>query len=192
MKGYIYITGTGTDPSARGNLNDPLLFTRTPTLGACMPNIRRLVLPGDFVFVVSGKVPGVQQYVVGGMRVEEKITALAAFRRFPDNRLHRNANGLVWGNVVVDSKGRQHPLDHHPSQTFSERVKNFIVGSNPVALETPEEVAVGRDQTLPKLSRLLGKKGNRVIDVMSRWSKLDEAQVRELIAWLEGIKGAPK
>jgi hypothetical protein len=192
VKGYIYITGTGTDPSARGNLNDPLLFTRTPTLGACMPNIRRLVLPGDFVFVVSGKVPGVQQYVVGGMRVEEKITALAAFRRFPDNRLHRNANGLVWGNVVVDSKGRQHPLDHHPSQTFSERVKNFIVGSNPVALETPEEVAVGRDQTLPKLSRLLGKKGNRVIDVMSRWSKLDEAQVRELIAWLEGIKGAPK
>jgi hypothetical protein len=192
VKGYIYITGTGTDPFARGNLNDPLLFTRTPTLGACMPNIRRLVLPGDFVFVVSGKVPGVQQYVVGGMRVEEKITALAAFRRFPDNRLHRNANGLVWGNVVVDSKGRQHPLDHHPSQTFSERVKNFIVGSNPVALETPEEVAVGRDQTLPKLSRLLGKKGNRVIDVMSRWSKLDEAQVRELIAWLEGIKGAPK
>ena len=27
MKGYIYITGTGTDPALRGNLNDPL-FTK--------------------------------------------------------------------------------------------------------------------------------------------------------------------
>ncbi len=192
MKGYIYITGSGTDPSARKNLNDPLLFTKTPTLGACMPNIRRLVVPGDFIFVVSGKVPGVQQYVVGGMRVAEKISALAAFKRFPENRLHHNADGLVWGNVIVNSQGKQHPLDHHPSQTFSDRVKNFIVGSNPVALETPQEVALGRDQTLPKLSSLLGKKGNRVIDVMSRWSKLDEAQVRDLISWLEGIKGAAK
>lgn len=188
VKGYIYITGSGTDPAARKNLNDPLLFTRTPTLGACMPNIRRVVTAGDFIFVVSGKVPGVQQYVVGGMRVEEKISALAAYRRFPQNRLHLNADGIVWGNVIVNSKGAQHPLDHHSAQTFSDRVKNFIVGSNPVALETENEVARGRNETLPKLSSLLGKRGNRVIDVMSRWAKLDEAQVKDLISWLEGIK----
>jgi hypothetical protein len=191
VKGYIYITGSGTDPAARKNLNDPL-FTKTPTLGACMPNIRRVVTLGDYIFVVSGKVPGVQQYVVGGMRVEEKISALAAFKRFPENRLHRNSDGLLWGNIIVDSRGKQHALDHHPSNSFQDRVKNFIVGSNPISLETEREVAIGREQTLPKLSDVLGKKGNRVIDVMSRWAKLDEAQVKDLIAWLEGIKGPTK
>jgi Nucleotide modification associated domain 2 len=187
VKGYIYVTGHGTDPAARQNLNDPL-FTRVPTLGACMPNIRRLVFPGDFIFVVSGKVPQVQQYVVGGMRVEEKISMLAAYKRFPENRLHLDANGRVQGNVIVTSKGTQHPLDHHSADTFAERVKNFIVGSDPVALESEREVELGRAQTLPKLSDVLGKRGNRVIDVMSRWAKVDEAQVRDLLSWLQGIK----
>jgi hypothetical protein len=153
-----------------------------------MPNIRRLVERGDFIFVVSGKVPGVQQYVVGGMRVEEKIDALAAYRRFPDNRLKRGTDGLILGNVIVTARGAQHPLDHHPSDTFAERVKNFVVGAEPVALETEREVSLGRDQTLGKLSTIFGKRGNRVIDVISRWSKLDEVQIQELLAWLQGIK----
>src|SRR5579859_1235845 len=72
MKGYIYISGTGTDPSAHKNMNDPILFSKTPTLGGCMPNIRRVVLPGDFIFVVSGMVSAIQQYVVGGMKVAEQ------------------------------------------------------------------------------------------------------------------------
>ncbi len=190
MKGYIYISGSGTDPGARKNMNDPLLFSRTPTLGACMPNIRRLVLPGDFVFVVSGKVPAIQQYVVGGMEVAEKINALAAFDRFPENRLQTGADGILEGNVIIDAEGNQHPLDRHDPNTFEERINNFIVGANPVALETDREVEIGRDQTLPKLSELLGKRGNRVIDVMSRWAKLDEAQVHDMLSWLQGIKAS--
>jgi len=190
VKGYIYISGSGTDPGARKNMNDPLLFSRTPTLGACMPNIRRLVLPGDFVFVVSGKVPAIQQYVVGGMEVAEKINALAAFDRFPENRLQTGADGILEGNVIIDAEGNQHPLDRHDPNTFEERINNFIVGANPVALETDREVEIGRDQTLPKLSELLGKRGNRVIDVMSRWAKLDEAQVHDMLSWLQGIKAS--
>lgn len=186
-KGYIYITGSGTDPAARGNLNDPL-FGPIPTLGACMPNIRRLVERGDFIFVVTGKVPGVQQYVVGGMRVEEKIDALAAYRRFPENRLRRGPDGLILGNVIVTATGRQHPLDDHTSDTFAERVKNFVIGAQPVVLESEREVELGRDQTLGKLSSIFGKRGNRAIDVISRWSKLDEGQIQELLAWLQGIK----
>ena len=153
-----------------------------------MPNIRRLVVPGDFIFVVTGKVPQVQQYVVGGLRVEEKISMLAAYTRFPENRLHRDAEGRVQGNVIVTADGAQHPLDHHSADTFANRVKNFIVGSDPVALESEREVELGRAQTLPKLSEVLGKRGNRVIDVMSRWAKVDEAQVRHLLGWLQGIK----
>lgn len=190
MKGYIYITGSGTDPGARNNLNDPILFSRVPTLGACMPNIRRVVLPGDFIFVVSGKVPGFQQYVVGGMKVKEKIDALAAYKRFPENRLQIGKTGLLEGNVIIDGRGKQHALDHHDSATFSQRINNFIVGSNPVALKTEKEVQIGREQTLGKLSDLLGKRGNRVIDVMSRWAKLDESQVQDMVSWLQGIKAA--
>ena len=189
MKGYVYITSTGTDPAARSNLGDPL-FGRIPTLGACMPNIRRNVTRGDWIFVVSGKLAPVQQYVVGGIRVSEKIDALAAYERFPENRLRQSNQGVIRGNIIVTHEGRQHPLDHHPARTFDERIKNFIVGSDAVALETPAEVAIGREQTLPKLSELLGRRGNRVIDVMSRWSKVDEDQITSMLSWLRGIKAA--
>jgi len=155
-----------------------------------MPNIRRLVLPGDFIFAVSGKVPAIQQYVVGGMEVAEKIDALAAYERFPENRLQTGAEGLLEGNVIINAQGNQHPLDRHNPNTFEDRINNFIVGVNPVALETDREVAMGRDQTLPKLSELLGKRGNRVIDIMSRWAKLDEAQVHDMLSWLQGIKAS--
>jgi hypothetical protein len=187
MKGYIYITGTGADPAARQNLNDPI-FGKPPTLGACMPNIRRLVTRGDYIFVVSGKIPTAQQYVIGGMSVSEKITALSAYGRFPHNRLQQDDDGKIRGNIIVTQDGAQHPLDRHPKDTFEKRVRDFIIGQNPVVLETEREVALGREQSLGKLSELLGKRGNRVIDVMSRWAKLDEAQVAELLSWLRGIK----
>jgi len=187
MKGYLYITGSGADPAARNNLNDPL-FTRVPTLGACMPNIRRLVTRGDYIFVISGKVPGIQQYVVGGMRVAEKISALAAYKRFPENRLRLDDKGLLQGNVVIDSRGQKHPLDTHDASTFANRVKNFVVGDQSVALKTAREVEIGRAQTLPKLSQILDRRGNRIIDVVSRWSKLDERQIGEMVDWLKGIK----
>ncbi|WP_149537783.1 Nmad2 family putative nucleotide modification protein [Siccirubricoccus phaeus] len=190
MKGYVYITGTGADPALRGNLNDPL-FTTIPTLGACMPNVRRFVSKGDWIFVVSGKVPGVQQYVVGGLQVAEKINTLAAYERFPENRLARDAGGKVVGNIIVHADGTQHPLDHHPLDTFESRIENFIVGGNAVALDTPNQVEIGRAQTLGKLSEILVRpRANRVIDVIGRWSKLDEVQIGKMLDWLSGIKGA--
>jgi hypothetical protein len=140
--------------------------------------------------VVTGKVPAIQQYVVGGMEVEERIDALAAYERFPENRLQTGPTGLVEGNVIIDADGNQHPLDRHNPETFEERINNFIVGTNPVALESDREVAMGREQTLPKLSELLGKRGNRVIDVMGRMAKLNETQVQDMLSWLQGIKAS--
>ena len=81
MKGYIYITGTGADPGLYNNLDDPL-FGDPPTLGACMTNLRQFVDIGDYLFVVSGRAPAGQQYIIGGMRVAEKIDALAAHDAF--------------------------------------------------------------------------------------------------------------
>ena len=188
MKGYIYISSPRADPERNKNLNDPI-FRRPPTLGGCMPPIRRLVQAGDHVFVISGTTKGVQQYVVGGFQVAEKISALAAYKRFPENRLKMDANGKLVGNILVDSAGNQHPLDTHSSNNFARRVENYLVGINPVALETPEEVARGRSETLDRLSSILERpRANRVIDVMGRWAKLDEAQIMKTLDWLRGIK----
>ena len=83
------------------------------------------------------------------------------------------------------------PLDNHSPETFENRVKNFIVGGKAVALTAPEEVAIGREQTLGKLSEILGRPGaNRIIGAMGRASKLDEAQVAKMLEWLSGIKAA--
>ena len=188
VKSYIYISGHGADPQANGRLNDPILRGRA-SLGACMPNIRRLVERGDYIFVVSGKTSGVQQYVVGGFEVADKIDTLAAYQRFPENRLRLNDDGILEGNIIVNADGSKHALDTHQVSTFDNRVKNWILGNNPVALESDREVELGRMQTLDKLSSILNKpKANRIIDVMGRWAKMNEAQTAEMLTWLKGIK----
>lgn len=188
MKGYIYISSPGADPGQHNNLNDPM-FRRTPTLGACMTNVRRFVVPGDYVFVISGSTKGVRQYVVGGFQVAEKIDALAAYHRFPENRLRLGDDGKLLGNVIVDEAGRQHPLDKHAPATFASRIQNYLVGMNPVALEKPAEVARGREETLDRLSLILERpRANRVIDLMGRCAKLDGSQVEKTLDWLRGIK----
>ncbi|WP_029417167.1 hypothetical protein [Brevundimonas bacteroides] len=191
MKGYIYISSPNADPAKNRNLNDPM-FRSPPTLGGCMPNIRRLVLPGDHVFVISGTTKGVQQYVVGGFQVSEKISALAAYDRFPENRLRRDNEGRLQGNVLVGADGQKHPLDTHSAKNFASRVENYLVGINPVALETEAEVARGRSETLERLSSILERpRANRVIDIMGRWARLDDAQVEKTLDWLRGIKAQP-
>lgn len=188
MKGYIYITGAGADPALRNNLNDPI-FSKVPTLGACMPNIRRFVTKGDWIFVVSGKSAQVQQYVVGGLRVSEKISALAALDRYPENALSKDKDGKVWGNIICDEDGHPSALDHHPRDTFEARLENYIVGDSSVVLASPNEVERGRTETLGKLADILGKpRRNRVIDVMGRMSKLSAPQVQDMLNWLEGIR----
>ena len=187
MKGYIYITSSGADPAHLDNLNDPV-FGDQPSLGACMPNIRRFVGLGDYIFVVSGSTAGVQQYVIGGMQVAEKISPLEAYARFPNLRLRKEADGRVKGNVVINADGSKHPLDNHRADTFAERVKNYVVGTNAVSLATPAEVALGRQQTLGKLGQVIGKSGNRPIDIMGRLSRLDQNQIGAIVDWLRGIK----
>ena len=184
MKSYLHITETGYDPVAGKPIFDPYLGDQ-PSLGACMPNIRRLVVPGDRIFTMSGKVDGVQQFIIGTLEVAEKISARTAFNRFPEQRL-RMVDGQVVGNIIVDSRGRQHRLDHHTN--FARRIQNYIVGRNAIALTTRREIARGREETLYVLRYLLRKDGDSPIKVMGRWCRLDETQSRELTDWLLDIK----
>lgn len=175
----------GADPGRGWRMTDPLL-QGTPTLGACMPNIRRAVVPGDYVFVVSGRVPEVQQFVVGGFRVADKIDALAAYQRFPGNRLHTGLDGQVLGNIIVDSMGQHDSRDYHAE--FERRIRNYVVGEDPIALETAGEIEQGRRETVDVLGHLFGRTGERVQDVIGRWRRLDEFQIQELVGWLSAIK----
>ena len=188
IKGYIYITSTGYDPEHGKDLEDPYL-EGVPTLGACMPNIRRQVLPGDHVFVVSGRVPQASQLMLGGFEVAEKLVSmLDAYHRFPSLRLHRGNDGQKRGNIIVLPDGKQHPLDNHSPDTFRERIKNYVVGRNPIALKTDNEISLGRRETLPILRQVLGKAGPTPIKVIGRWSKLDKDQAFFIRDWLSDLK----
>lgn len=186
-KGYMYITSTGYDPEKGKSLNDPYLGAR-PTLGACMTNIRRWVAPGDEIFLISGKVPGVSQFVIGGFAVDEKIDAMTAHRTLPQHRLRLNSEGRLVGNIIVDSKGQQHYLDTHKPASFSSRIENYIIGRDPVVLTLPYEIQRGRDETAYFLRQLFRKKGAYPIDIMGRASKLDEQQLKDVRDWLFSLK----
>ncbi len=187
IKGYAYITSTGYDPEKGKLIKDPYLGD-TPSLGACMTNIRRQVSPGDHIFVISGKVPDAQQFMVGGFEVADKMPALTAYKLFPEQRIHLLDDGQLGGNVIVDAQGRQHPLDRHPPASFNRRIENYIIGRNPIAITAPDEIARGRDETLYVLRSLLRKSGDTPIKVLGRWGKLNETQVRELRDWLLSLK----
>jgi hypothetical protein len=112
MIGKIYITSSGYDPQLGKDVNDPYLGP-CPTLGACRPDIRKRLQAGDHIFVVSGKIPDAEQFVLGGFEIAEKITASEAYIRFPELRLSKREDGQVTGNVIVNADGKQHELDHH-------------------------------------------------------------------------------
>src|SRR5262245_32841486 len=179
MKGKIFVTSSGYDPEKGKHVKDPYLGP-SPSLGACRPDVREKLQKGDHVFVVSGKVRGVDQVVLGGFEIAEKISAIEAYERFPEQRLRRRPDGQVTGNVIVDGDGQPHELDHHDQ--FSRRIENYVVGANPIALLTPEEVAEGRRRTLEILREVFDKKGDSVREIMGRCRNLTEKQILELRA----------
>ncbi len=187
MIGKIFVTSSGYDPEKGKDVKDPYLG-KNPSLGACRPDFRERLQKGDHIFVVSGKVWNVNQFVIGGFEIDEKISAIAAYERFPEQRLSLLPDGQVSGNIIVDDYGRQHELDHHDQ--FARRIENYIVGRNPIALLTLEEMAEGRRQTLEILRDVFGIKGNSIRELMGRNRNLSEKQVEKLRNHLDAVKKA--
>lgn len=185
MKAKIFVTSSGYDPDKGMHVKDPYLGPR-PTLGACRPDIRRQLQPGDQIFTVSGKVQGVSQYVMGGFAIAEKIAAVEAYKRFPELRLSKRDDGQLTGNVIVNAAGKQHKLDGHDK--FDRRIENYIVGTNPIVLATPAEIAKGREHTLEILQDVFGRKGDSVRQIIGRCSNMDEKQVEKLRRLLTALK----
>jgi hypothetical protein len=190
MIGKIFITRSGYDPQLGKHVKDPYLGP-CPTLGACRPDIRRQLEKGDHIFVISGKIPDFNQFVMGGFEIESKIPAIEAYRLFPELRLRRLRDGQLTGNIIVTADGRQHELDDHRS--FDQRIKNYVIGTNLILLSTPDEIAEGRKHTLNALRDILHKKGDSPIDIVGRWgAKLTEEQILQLREWLAGLKKAER
>lgn len=186
MPSYIFVS-PGSDPGAGLPLVDPILSSPRPTMGTCRPDLRRMVRPGDHIFVVSGSRGSTfRQYVIGGMQIDGKLQdQIEALRQIPENAL--TFNGVQKsGNIIALPDGSQHPRDRHTN--FENRIKNYILGSNPVMLETQQEVALGRERSVDILSDLFARSGSRIQQVMGRSRKLSDAQALRLRQALEDIK----
>jgi hypothetical protein len=190
MIGKIFITSSGYDPERGKHVKDPYLGPDA-SLGACRPDFRRQVREGDHLFVISGKLPNVRQFVMGGFQVAQKISAQQAYRRFPDQRLRLREDGQLTGNIVVNAKGGQHELDNHDPASFARRAPNYIVGANCIALHSAQAIALGREQTLDLLRYVLKKDGESPWDIVGHYgSQLTETQIYQLRDWLLSLKKA--
>jgi hypothetical protein len=145
------------------------------------------VRPGDQIFVISGSMgPRYRQYVIGGLEIDSKLDdQLVALREFPENRLRFDA-GKKLGNIIVTPEGFQDPRDHHDK--FESRIKNYLVGKNPVVLESAREVEIGRERTLDILTSIFDKRGSRVQEIVGRHRKLSDSQAERLRFALLDIK----
>jgi hypothetical protein len=192
MIGKIFITSSGYDPQQGKHVKDPYLGPNA-SLGACRPDIRHQVEEGDHIFVISGKLPNVRKFVMGGFEVQSKIDAQEAYKLFPDQRLHLREDGQLTGNIIVDRNGAQHQLDSHAPATFVKRISNYIVGTNTIALVKPNEIALGREQTLDALREILKKNGGSPWEIVGHYgSQLTEEQVHQLRRWLRSLTKAAK
>ena len=187
MIGKIFITRSGYDPELGKHVKDPYLGAN-PTLGACRPDVRKQLKEGDHIFVISGKIPQANQFIMGGFEIDAKISAQDAYKQFPELRLQQRDDGQLTGNIIVDDQGSQHRLDDHSS--FDKRIKNYLIGRNLLALNQPDEILKGRNETLNVLQEVMQKKGSTPVEVVGRWgSRLQEDQIHRLREWLKMIKG---
>jgi hypothetical protein len=190
MVGKIFITRSGYDPQLGSHIKDPYLGTN-PTLGACRPDIRKQLKAGDHIFVISGKVPQASQFVIGGFEVKAKIPAIEAYGQFPELRLHQLEDGQLTGNIIVSPNGEQHHLDQHSPETFQRRIKDYVIGTNPIALTTDDEIAKGRQQTMGALREIFRRHGTSPIEIVGRWGKaLTEEQIALMRDWLLSLKSS--
>ncbi|MGS1019429.1 hypothetical protein [Burkholderia glumae] len=189
MSGYIFVS-PNSDPGMGHPLADPILRSGVrPTMGTCRPDLRRLVKLGGQIFVISGSMgKQVNQYVIGGLEVDSKLESqLAAYEQFPENRLSFDDAGHRQGNIIVTASGDQDPRDSHTN--FERRIRNYLVGKNPVVLETPREIALGREHSLRMLAEVFDRpRATNVREIIGRMRKLSDAQVDRLRDALLEIK----
>jgi hypothetical protein len=189
MSSYIFIS-PGSDPGMGRPLADPILRAGSkPTMGTCRPDLRRLVKLGDHIFVISGSMgKRVNQYVIGGLEIDSKLEdQIAAYDAFPENRLNFDESGQRHGNIIVTADGLHDPRDSHGN--FDKRIRNYLVGKNPVALETPREIELGRERSVSILSNVFDRpEATTIGQIIGRFRKLSDDQAYRIRSALDDLK----
>lgn len=193
MKGLIYIAGafsTVVRSQCGGGAGwidgDPHFWTSPPTWGICRNDLRRKAEVGDYVFFVLPKAAEHPQTILGYMRVAEKISHVEAYAR-RELRSKWMGNKNPNGNILVDGRGRYNKFDGGVHRGIFDNVKREYIVGDPSGSRffNAAEIEATAPSFLPNLRGVLGKKGERAVDLISRYGReLSEKQVGELLKWL--------
>jgi hypothetical protein len=193
MKGYIYIASAfeTVNRSVCGQKgswvdNDPHFWTSPPTWGICRNDLRAGAEVGDYVFFVlpiRGRHP---QMIFAYLKIAEKITHVEAFSR-ADLRLKRMGNKMPNGNIIVDEHEGYNRFDGGAHKHMFDRVKrDYVIGDETASrMLSADEIRRLAPGFLKKLGSIVGVRGDRAIDIISRKGRiLTPGQVQALLRWL--------
>jgi hypothetical protein len=193
MTGYMYIAGSFHNVSrsqcGRGADwvdNDPHFWTTLPTWGICRPDLRERVEEDDVVFFVLPLASRHPQMVFGYLTVDEIITHAQAFSR-QELRSKRMGNKNPNGNIIVDSRGRYNRYDAGMHEANFDRIRHRYVIGDPRRSQFLGASKIRRlaPQFLETLCNVIGRTGDRVVDIVSRYGRtLSAQQTQTLIEWL--------
>jgi hypothetical protein len=193
MKGYIYIasafeTVNRSTCGQKGSWadNDPHFWTSPPTWGICRNDIRAKADEGDFIFFVLPRCGRHPQMIFGYLKIEEKISHLEAFSR-ADLRSKRMGNKMPNGNIIVEAGGTYNRFDAGVHRYKFEKIRrHYAIGSEDESrMLTAEEIRRLAPDFLGKLGTIIGIRGDRAIDIISRKGRtLSAGQVKPLMRWL--------
>jgi hypothetical protein len=193
MNGYIYIASAfeTVNRSTCGQKsswvdNDPHFWTSPPTWGICRNDIRAKTDEGDFIFFVLPRCGRHPQMIFGFLKIEEKISHLEAFSR-ADLRSKRMGNKMPNGNIIVEAGGKYNRFDAGVHRHKFEKIRrHYAIGSEDESrMLTAEEIWRLAPEFLGKLGAIIGIRGDRAIDIISRKGRtLSAGQVKSLLRWL--------
>lgn len=193
MKGFIYIASAfhtvNRSKCGRGGAsidNDPHFWTQPPTWGICRNDLRRYAVAGDYIFFVLPRHGRHPQMIFGYMRVEEKITHLAAYHR-PELASKRMGNKDPNGNILVDARGNYNRFDGGVHKRKFDKIKGeYIIGDvSDSRMLNDRAIRSLAPRFLRTLGSVLGIRGGRPIDIISRRGReLNGRQAHRLLSWL--------
>jgi hypothetical protein len=196
MKGYIYIASAfeTVNRSVCGQRNgwvdnDPHFWTNPPTWGICRNDLRAAAaaVAGDVIFFVLPKRGKHPQCLFGYLTIEKIVSHLAAYRD-PRLRSKRMGNKHPNGNIIVTADGKYNRFDGQVHFYKWEKIaRHYAVGCEGSSrLLTAADIQRKAPSFLPVLRKILGKSGDRAIDLISRrGAKLNPEQVAQLLAWVD-------
>jgi hypothetical protein len=193
MRGYIYIASafetvnrSKCGPKGSWVDNDPHFWTSPPTWGICRNDLRAKADVGDYIFFCLPRRGRHPQTIFGFMQIEEKISHTDAFVR-PQLRSNRMSNKIPNGNIIVERDGKYNRFDGGTHKYKFEKIKrDYAIGSEKGSrMLSAADIQRLAPQFLSTLGRILGTKGDRAIDHISRKGRvLTARQVVSLLFWL--------